>query len=123
MNIVITSYSIHYTKLYDGEMQQLITTIDSWAKITDWSGLGSAATAPLNKSSNPSIGQGAPHNLLSSHFQNNSGNITQLNPPVTPNPSQTPIDTLFQSLKNEGVILKGFIQQMQQLSQEYKQIV
>ncbi|MTK52212.1 hypothetical protein [Paludibacter sp.] len=105
--------------MFDKEMQDAINTINSWAGITDWSGLGSAATSPLNASSNASVDQSAPGTLLSTHFQNNAGNINQLNPPAPVNPSQSPIDTLFLALKNEGSVLDNVLDQLSELAKDY----
>ncbi|WP_276133780.1 hypothetical protein [Polluticoccus soli] len=107
---------------FNDEIQNLVKTINNWAGITDWKGLGAAATSPANASSKPNSGQDAPGNLLSSHFQNNSNNIVQKNRNTWPTPGQTPIDTLLLALKNEGTILDSVIDQFSSLANSYQQM-
>ncbi|MBU1052573.1 MAG: hypothetical protein KKC46_01950 [Proteobacteria bacterium] len=107
---------------FDNEIKKLVQTINGWACINDWSGLGAAATAPANSSSNPSRGLSAPGTLLSNHFQNNSGNIKQQNPPPDPDPDQSLVSQLFDAMKSEETTLDNVIDQFRDLALEYEKL-
>lgn len=107
---------------FDSEMQKLVKTINDWAGITDWSGLGAAATSPTDASSKPADGQSAPGDLLASHFESNVGSAelkTKLEAPVMGGDKDL-IGILFDTLKKEGVILDAVLDQLQKLVSEYK---
>lgn len=99
-----------------------VKAVNKWAGITDWSGLGSAATVPVNSNSTPTDGLSSSTTFLSHHFQNNASSIKQTNPPSPPDPNQSPIDTLFQALKNEGTIISEVITQLEELSNDYSNL-
>lgn len=107
-------------KAFDTEMGKLISSVKGWAGINDLSGLGAAATSPTSKSSTPVKGVDAPGTLISHHFQNNAGNMKQFNPSPPPSPDQSPIDTLFDAIKNEGDIIGEAIGEFETLIGEYK---
>ncbi|MDH5826429.1 hypothetical protein [Sphingobacterium faecium] len=106
---------------FDSEMQRLVKIVTDWGGITDWKDLGAAATSPTDASSKPAEGESAPGNLLLSHFQNNVGNM-QITPikwvPVPENKSI--IDLLFDTLKREGDILDGVLDDLDKLALEYQ---
>lgn len=106
---------------FDDEIKKLVKIINDWGGITDWKGLGAAATLPTDASSQPAKGESAPGNLLLSHFQSNVGHIqtTPINGALMPN-SQSIIDLLFDALKKEGVILDAVLDQIDQLASEYQ---
>ena len=106
---------------FDSEMKNLVKIINDWGGITDWKGLGEAATSPTDASSTPGEGQSAPGSLLSSHFQNNAGNIKITKTKGTPAPtSGSIIDLLFDALKKEGVIFDAVLDQLDKLVSEYQ---
>ncbi len=107
-------------KAFDKEMQELISSIKGWAGIDNWSGLGAAATSPTSHNSTPTKGVNAPGTLISHHFQNNAGNMKQYKPSPPPNPDQSPIETLFQAIKNEGDIIDEALGEFETLISEYK---
>lgn len=104
------------------EIKQLVQTINGWAGIDDWSGLGEAATQPANASSTPNKNSSAPGDMMSYHMNNNAGNITQNNPPPALHPNQSPIDTLLNALKQEGKVLDAVFEQLKELSSDYSNL-
>jgi hypothetical protein len=97
---------------FDGAIANLESEINSLAGITDWSGLGTAATAGLNNSSTPTAGLDAPSTMLSYHLQNNAANVTQTHPPAPPNPGDDVVTALLNALKSEGTVLSGVYSQL-----------
>ncbi len=108
-------------KLND-EIKGLVNTINGWAGIKDWNGLGAAATAPVKSSSTPNKNSSAPANLVSYHFNNNVANTKQLSPVNPLNPSKNPIDTLMNALKQEGVVIDAVFEQLKQLGEDYDKL-
>lgn len=104
---------------FDSMIANVEKSINAWAGIDHWGGLGAAATAPMNSSSTPAAGQNAPSTLLSSHFQGNAGNLTQTNPPPPPVPSGNPIDVLFQALKAEGAVMDNVLGALSDLAGQW----
>lgn len=104
---------------FNYQMQKFVKDINDWAGIDSWSGLGKAATSKVNSSSTPSDNLSASNTLLSHHFQNNAGNITLKSSSSMPVPPQSPINTLFQTLKNEGKVLDAVLVQFKQLANDY----
>ena len=107
---------------FDGEMKKLVKIVNDWGGITDWKGLGAAATSLVDASSQPAKGESAPGNLLLSHFQNNASNIkiTPAKQVLTDNKSI--IDLLFEALKKEGIIFDAVLDQLDQLASEYQNL-
>ncbi|UPZ36411.1 hypothetical protein MUB18_20185 [Sphingobacterium sp. PCS056] len=106
---------------FDGEMKKLVKICNEWGGITDWKGLGAAATLPADASSQPAKGDSAPADLLLSHFQNNVSHI-KADPLVAKlnMDNQSIIDLLFDTLKKEGVIFDAVLDQIDQLVSEYQ---
>ena len=104
------------------EINQLVKTINGWAGIDGWSGLGEAAKKHANASSTPNKNNSAPGNMLSHHLHNNAGQITQNNPPPALNPNQSPIDTLMTALKQEGKVLDDVFEQLHKLGGDYQNL-
>lgn len=109
--------------IFDDEMKKLVKIVNDWGGITDWKGLGDAATSPVDASSQPGKGESAPGNLLLSHFQNNAGNIkiTPVNHILVPD-NKSIIDLLFDALKREGVIFDAVLDQLDKLASEYQNL-
>jgi hypothetical protein len=107
----------------DEAIGNLEQTIDTWAGITDWSPLGDAAGSPAASSaSNPMQGQTAASQHLNHHFQNNAGNISIVGDSPAPDLLQSLIDDLFTALSNEGKVLDGVIDQLQQLASDFSSL-
>ncbi|WP_312334516.1 hypothetical protein [Sphingobacterium sp.] len=106
---------------FDGEMKKLVEICNEWGGVTDWKGLGAAATSPTDASSQPAKGDSAPADLLLSHFQNNASHIK-----VTPLTSKLSaddksiIDLLFDTLKKEAHIFDAVLDQIDKLVSEYQ---
>ena len=100
-------------------MQKMVATVNQWAGVTDWKGLGQAATSPADASSRPAEGQDAPGSLLSSHFKNNAGNVVQKGQLAAPSVNISLIDALIEGLKKQGVVLDAVIDQLYILASEF----
>lgn len=106
---------------FDGEMKKLVEICNEWGGITDWKGLGAAATSPTDASSQPAKEDSAPSDLLLSHFQNNVGHIkaTPLAGKLSTD-DKSIIDLLFDTLKKEAVIFDAVLDQIDKLVSEYQ---
>ncbi|TCC93202.1 hypothetical protein EZ428_00040 [Pedobacter frigiditerrae] len=104
---------------FDTEMQNLVTAVNDWAGMGNFNGLGDSATSPTNAGSKPSEGQDAPSSLLSTHFQENAGNVVTQWLQSTVEPNKTPIDIFVDVLVKQGVILEKVMHQVQRLAEDY----
>ncbi|GAA4271031.1 hypothetical protein U6A24_03955 [Aquimarina gracilis] len=104
------------------QINKLVSTINGWAGIDDWNGLGAAASSPTNSSSTPNKNSSAPGNLLSFHTTNNAQNIVQKNSNGPLNPGTSLIDTLIEALKKESVVIDAVFDQLKTLSTEYDKL-
>ncbi|MDO8188902.1 hypothetical protein Q5424_21170 [Conexibacter sp. JD483] len=91
-------------------------SIDGWAGVGDWSGLGSTATTTVGAASTPTAGQSAPGSLLAHHFASNAGAATAVGSVVVPDPSPDPIAVLLEALNREGDTLGDAIGRLDQLA-------
>ncbi len=104
--------------LLDGKIDDLEASINAWAGITDWSGLGQAASQPASGSSTPSSGSSSSSSFMSHHFQGNAGNVVQTNPPSTPDPTQQLVNDLLQVIENEATVISNVLTQLANLANE-----
>jgi len=104
---------------FDGMIASAQTAINNWAGITDWTGLGSSATASLAAGSNPVQNQSASTTMLSHHFQNNASNLSTTSALPNAPSTQSVLTTFLQALGNEEKALDGVLTQFQDLAGEY----
>jgi hypothetical protein len=91
-------------------------TVNGWAGVKNWSGLGSAASANLKASSTPVAGLDSPSTLLLHHFQGNAHNMTQLSPQGPYAPDNGLVAALMQALEQEGGVLDETLTQLSDLA-------
>jgi hypothetical protein len=103
---------------FNDAVNDAITAINNWAGMDDLTGLGSAASEPVNKNSTPSSGSNSSSTYLTHHFQNNAGNISLKGSAGDPDPTQNLIDTLLNTLSQEGQILGEVITQLEALASD-----
>jgi hypothetical protein len=103
---------------FDGLIAQAETTINNWAGITGWQGLGAPATAGLAASSTPGSDASAPSSLLSFHLEHNLGSASYTGQPA-PNVPSSPITVLLNAIEQEGTVINGVIDQVTALSAQY----
>lgn len=104
---------------FDAMIASAQTAINNWAGITDWTGLGSSATASLAAGSNPVQNQSASTTMLSHHFQNNVSNLSTTSALPNAPSTQSVLTTFLQALGNEEKALDGVLTQFQDLAGEY----
>lgn len=108
---------------FDNMIAGVESTVNQWAHIQDWSGLGSAASKPASGSaSNPMKGQTSASQHLSHHFQNNAHNISIVSGAPSPNLLQPLIDDLWTALKGEAHVLEGVLDQLEQLATDFSRL-
>lgn len=105
-------------KQFNNSVNEAITAINGWAGIDDWTGLGSAASEPVNKNSRPNNGSSSSSTFLTHHFQKNAGNIQLKGTATDPDPTQELINVLLNTLNQEGEILGEVITQLEDLAGE-----
>ena len=111
-------------KTIQHEFDTMITgvekSVNKWAGIKDWSGLGEAETKPASGSaSNPMKNQTSGSQHLSHHFQNNARNLTIKSGAPSANLLKSLIDDLYTALKAEAAVLGNFIHQLQKLATDF----
>lgn len=105
-----------YKKAFDGCIQQLIKTINDWAGITDWQGLGETGDAGIHKKAKPAEGQTAPGALLSSHYENNAADGELQTALQGRDLSEKLVKALLDVLVKEGEVFANVISQFQDLA-------
>ena len=108
---------------FDNLIEDVETKVNEWAGITDWSGLGYAASQPASGSaSNPVQGQTSASQHLSHHFQNNVNNITILSDLPSSDLLESVIDDLWTALKEEGDTLSFVLGQIEMLAKNFSNL-
>lgn len=108
---------------FDTMIGDVESTVSEWAGVTDWSGIGTAASKPASGSaSNPMQNQTSASQHFSHHFQNNASNVTIISGAPSPDLIQSLIDDLFTALKSEAHVLDGVLDQLQTLSHDFSSL-
>lgn len=90
---------------FDTAITGLQSQIADWGSL-QWSGLGSAATAPTGNGSTPTVNSDAANTLLSHHFQNNAGSMVITAPPPAANGNLSPVTVLQNAIASESKVMQ-----------------
>lgn len=108
---------------FDHMIGSVESTVNKWAGITDWSGIGEPARKPATGSaSNPMKGQTSRSQLLAHHFQNNARDISIAGGAPILNLLDSLIQDLLTALKNEAHVLEGVFDQLKQLAHDFSSL-
>ncbi len=108
---------------FDTMIGDVESTVNKWAGITNWSGLGEAASKPASASaSNPMEGQTSGSQHLSHHFQNNAGNVSVISGAPSPDLLQSLVNDLLTALKNEATVFDEVIGQLSSLAKDFSSL-
>lgn len=115
--------SVRYLKgKFDGMMSDVIKSVNEWANITDWTGIGESADKKIKGSVSALDGQDASSMMIINHFKDNAENITEQ--PATQQPVEEPgvFDVLLEALKREGDLMSEVFRQFQAIAENYNSL-
>jgi hypothetical protein len=101
----------------DDAIASLVKDVNEWAGIQEWGPLAPLANAPADSApSAPSHSPGSASQMLSGHFQDNSGGITVLSggPPMTG--IRELMEKLLSAVEHEGELLVDFAEELGKLA-------
>lgn len=105
---------------FDQMIGKVEDTVNQWAGIKNWSGLGPAASKSASGStSNPTKHQNSASQHLSHHFQNNASNLSITSGAPSLSLAQELIDDLIDALKEEGQVFDEVLGQLGQLVHDF----
>jgi hypothetical protein len=103
-----------YKREFDSGIQQLVKTIEDWAKIGDMQ-LGDAGKTKITSKSKPASAQNAPGSLLTYHYQNNADKGETPALLTKADIKDTLIKVLFNVIEKQGEVFEKVINQFKAL--------
>ncbi|SFW81946.1 hypothetical protein [Chitinophaga sancti] len=112
----------HLKGKFDGVMSQVIKSVNEWADITDWTGIGESADKKIEGKVSPLEGQEASSMMIINHFKDNAANITEQTPGQPSIEEPGVFDVLLEVLKREGDLMSEVFRQFQTLAESYQSL-
>ncbi|PSK55408.1 Histone transcription regulator 3 [Elsinoe australis] len=105
---------------FDSGIAAAEAKIDSWAGLSDWTGLGTTGTNSVaSNGTDANANQTSSSQSLAQHYQNHAGDMSILTPiPDGPDTMEALVDALINALQQEETTLSGAITQFQQLAHD-----
>ena len=103
---------------FDSQVKAVQKTLNEWARIGDWSPLGTPAASPASSSAtNPTKDHTCSSMMFAHHFRSNVGQLTiKDNKSASTDVVQELIDDLLGALSNEGEVLSAVYAKLQEVA-------